>query len=191
MNPYAMAAGFAVLLVGLIVVFLVVATYNAVVALLVRIDKAWANVDVALQQRHDTLPNLVGAVRGVMTFEQDVLEEVTRLRAAYTPNAPIPEQAATSRATSAAVRQLFAVVEAYPELRAAENVLALQREVSRLEDVIADRRELYNDQVYRYNTRIGQVPAALIAGVFGWRERPFFDAEPAVETAPEVSLTRT
>jgi LemA protein len=188
MDPFAAAAGFAVALVVLVVGYLVVGTYNAIVALVVRIDKAWANIDVALKQRHDQLPNLVQAVRGVMAFERDTFERVARLRAAYSATAPIPEQAATSAATTAAVRQLFAVVERYPELRSAENVLALQEEIARLEDVIADRRELYNDQVYRYNTRIAQLPAALLARSFGWAPRPFFDAEPAERVRPEVAL---
>ena len=160
-----------------------VTTYNAVVALRQRIDKAWANIDVVLKQRHDQLPNLVAAVRGLMAFERDVLTGVTEARAAYSPTAPIPDQAATSEATSAAVRSLFAVVERYPEVKVAANVLALQDEIERLEAMIADRRELYNDQVYRYNTRIAQVPGVLLAPLFGWRPRPFFAAEPGATAA--------
>jgi LemA protein len=179
---------FAVGLVVVIVGFLVVVTYNAIVALRNRIGKAWANIDVALRQRHDQLPNLVEAVRGLMTYERDVLETVTRARMAYSPSAPIPAQAATSDATTAAVRQLFAVVERYPEIKSAANVLALQAEVARLEDVIADRRELYNDQVYRYNTRIQQLPANLLAALFGWQARPFFAADDAERVRPAVEL---
>jgi len=176
MTPATAAALFALALLLAIVAFLVVTTYNAVIALHQRIDKAWANVDVALKQRHDQLPNLVAAVRGVMAFEADVLRDVARLRAAYDDHAPIPSQAETSEATSEAVRQLFAVVEAYPEVRSAVNVRELQEEIARLEGLIADRRELYNDQVYRYNTRIQQVPALLVASLFGWQPRPFFEA---------------
>jgi LemA protein len=184
----AIAAAFAVALLILVLTFLIVATYNAVIALLNRIDKAWANIEVALQQRHDMLPNLVAAVRGVMTFERDVLEEVTRLRASYTPTAPIPQQAATSEATSTAVRQLIGVVERYPEVKSAANVADLQEEIERLEDVIADRRELYNDQVFRYNTKIAQVPTAFLVGLFGWHPREFFDAEDGADARPGVSL---
>jgi LemA protein len=182
-----LAASFAVGLLLVIVAFLVLATYNAVVALRQRIDKAWSNIDVALKQRWDQLPILVDAVRGVMTFERDTLAEVTRLRAAYAPTAPIPDQAATSQATSAALRRLFAVVEAYPELRSQANVLDLQNEIERIEGVIADRRELYNDQVYRYNTRIAQVPAVFLAGLFGWRPRAFFTAAPEEAERPEAT----
>jgi LemA protein len=180
------AAAFAIGLVAAIVLFVIIATYNDVVALLRRIDKAWANTEVALQQRHDQLPALVDAVRGVMTFERDVLTAVTTARAAWSPRAPIAEQAAASAATTRAVRTLFATVERYPDLKSAANVLALQAEIERIEGVIADRRELYNDQVYRYNTRIGQVPGVLLAGLFGWRTRVFFDAEPAADEVPRT-----
>jgi LemA protein len=188
MTPMAAAALFAVALALIVVVFLVLATYNAIVALRQRIDKAWANVDVVLKQRWDQLPNLIEAVRDVMAFERDTLAEVTRLRAAYAPTAPIPDQAATSEATTAAVRHLFAVVEAYPAVRSQQNVLDLQDEIERLEGVIADRRELYNDQVYRYNARIAQVPAVFLAGLFGWRPRPFFAATPEESARPETTL---
>ena len=188
MTPVELAAVFAVVLLFVVVGYLVLATYNAVVALRYRIDKAWANIDVVLKQRFDQLPNLVEAVRGLMAWERAVLTEVTEARAAYSPSAPIPEQAATSAATTAAVRSLFAVVERYPEVRSAENVMALQEEIERLEAMIADRRELYNDQVYRYNTRIAQVPAVLLAWVFGWRARPFFEASDAERERPAAEL---
>jgi LemA protein len=184
MSAPALAAAFAVGLVVAIVLFIVVTTYNEVVALQRRIDKAWANIEVVLQQRFDQLPRLVDAVRGLMTFERDVLTEVTAARAAYSPAAPIPEQAATSAATSSAVRSLFATVERYPELKSAANVLALQAEIERLESMIADRRELYNDQVFRYNTRIGQVPGTLLAAAFGWTPSVFFDADAAADQPP-------
>jgi LemA protein len=182
------AAAFGILVLAVVVLFLALAAYNEVVALRQRIDKAWGNIDVALQQRHDELPNLVAAVRGGLAFERDTLDRVTRARAAYSRDAPIPEQAATSDETSGAIRQLFAVVERYPALRSETNVAALQAEIARLESVIADRRELYNDQVYRYNTRIAQLPAVLLAGTFGWRARPFFAADDASRTRPTVDL---
>ena len=182
------AALFAIALAAVVVGFVVYATYNDVVALRQRIDKAWANIDVALKQRWDELPNLVEAVRDVMAFEQEVLTDVARLRAAYSPTAPIPSQAATSEATTSAVRQLFAVVERYPDLHSQKNVLDLQDEIERLEGIIADRRELYNDQVFRYNTRIAQVPALYLAGLFGWQPRPFFATEPADTARPDTTL---
>ncbi len=189
MSPLSLAAGFAIGLLLFVIVFMVVMTYNAIVALGQRIDKAWANIEVVLKQRHDELPNVVAAVRDVMTFEQGVLEEVTRLRAAWSPGQPVGQQAATSEATTAAVRQLFAVVERYPEVKSQQNVASLQAEIERLEGIIADRRELYNDSVYRYNARIAQVPAVLLAWLFGWRTRPFFSADASERARPDISLT--
>jgi LemA protein len=188
MTPAALVVLFAIAVVIVIVGFLVVATYNEVVALRNRIAKAWANVDVALKQRYDELPNLVEAVRDMMQFEQDVLTEVTERRAAYSDRDPIPRQAATSDATSTAVRHLFAVVEQYPEVKSAGNVAALQAEIARLENLIADRRELYNDQVFRYNTRIAQVPANTLAGLFGWTPLPFFATDGDARSRPAVAL---
>jgi LemA protein len=189
--PLTAAAAFAVLVVLIIVLFIVIATYNDVVALGQRIDKAWANIDVALKQRHDELPNLIAAVRDVISFEAGVLEEVTRLRNAYDPARPVSEQAALSAETSQAVHSLLAVVESYPALRSQGNVGSLQAEIERLEGIIADRRELYNDQVFRFNSRIGQVPAILLAGLFGWGARDFFAATDADRAWPDVSLGTT
>jgi len=182
------AAIFAVAVVIGVGGFIVLSSYNAVVALRQRIDKAWANIGVVLKQRHDQLPNLVTAVRGLMTYERDVLTRVTEARSAYAPSAPIHDQAAVSEATSAAVRSLFAVVERYPDIKAGTNVQDLQDEIERLEGMIADRRELYNDQVYRYNTRISQVPGALLAPLFGWRPREFFAVDPTDAIRPDTDL---
>lgn len=179
MSPLGAAALFAALLAVVVAGFVGIVTYNAVVALRNRIDKAWGNVEVALRQRHDQLPALVDAVRDVMAFEQEVLAEVARQRSRYVPDAPIPEQGVVSAATTSAVRSLFAVVEQYPELRSHDNVLRLQAEIERLENQLADRRELYNDQVYRHNTTIAQVPAVILAALLGWKARPFFDADDA------------
>jgi LemA protein len=188
-SPFGAAASFAVVLLVVVLAFIVTSTYNAIVALAQRIDKAWANIEVALKQRHDELPNLVNAVRDVMRFEQTVLAGVTRARAAYSPSAPIPDQAAASEATSAAIRSLFAVVERYPDLKSEKNVLDLQDEIERLEGIIADRRELYNNQVYLFNTRIAQIPATFLAGIFGWRPREFFAAEPEATIRPSTDVT--
>ena len=185
------AAIFAVVLLVAIGGFIVLTSYNAVVALRQRIDKAWSNIDVVLKQRHDQLPNLVAAVRGLMQFERDVLTRVTEARLAYAPSAPIQDQAVTSEETTAAVRSLFAVVERYPDIKSAANVADLQDEIERLEGMIADRRELYNDQVYRYNTRIAQVPGAFLGPIFGWRPREFFATEPAELERPDVELPAT
>ena len=188
MSPGQAVAIFSVALVALVLGFLAFETYNAVIALRLRIDKAWANIDVALEQRHDMLPSLVTAVRDLMAFEQEVLVEVTRARAAYSPTEPLPAQAAVSDATSSAVRSLFAVVERYPDIKSQANVLDLQDQIERIEGMIADRRELYNDQVFQYNTRIAQLPALLLAPIFGWRPREFFEAKPEETARPDTEL---
>jgi LemA protein len=188
MTPIVAAALFGLGLVGAVAAYIVLTSYNAIVALRQRIDKAWANIDVVLKQRHDQLPNLVAAVRGVMAFEREVLTQVTQARAAYSPTAPIPDQAVTSDATSSAVRSLFAVVERYPDLKSQANVQDLQEEIERLESMIADRRELYNDQVYRYNTSIGQIPGVLLASFFDWKPRLFFAADPSEIVRPDTTL---
>lgn len=178
----------AVFLFALAALVVLLTTYNSVVAMQRRIDKAWANVDVALKQRHDELPNLVEAVRDVMSYERSVLENVTRLRAAYSPDASLPVQAATSDATSAAVRSLLAVLERYPSLRSQENVMSLQREIERLETLIATRREFFNDSVYLYDSTIRQLPAVLFAGLMGWAPRDFFAAPGDERGAPRVAV---
>ena len=186
LDPGALAASFAIAVVLVVVGFLAVATYNDVVGLRLRIDKAWSNIDVVLHQRHDQLPALVDAVRGALEFERQVLDEVTESRAGYRPEAPIPDQATASEATTEAVRSLLALVESYPNLKSQANVMALQASIERLEAMLAARRELYNDQVYRYNTRIEQLPGLLLAGIFRWRARPFFQAPPGTHAVPVV-----
>jgi LemA protein len=182
----AIAVGIVLALV--LLVFLVVVTYNNVVALQRRCQRAWANIDVALKQRWDQLPNLVSAVRGVMAFEEQVLTEVTRARAAYQPDASIHDQAVVSEQTSTAVRSLFATVENYPELKSHENVMALQDEIERLETVIARRRELFNNQVYQHNVAITTVPGALLRPLFGWREVEMFSAADEERERPAAEI---
>jgi LemA protein len=191
MNAPTIAAAFAVGVVVAVLGFILFSSYNAIVALRQRIDKAWSNIAVVLKQRHDQLPNLVAAVRGLMAYERDVLTEVTEARAAYAPAAPIPAQAGTAEATSSAVRSLLAVVENYPEIKAHTNVQDLQDEIERLESMIADRRELYNDQVFRYNTRIAQVPGVFLAALFSWRPREFFAVDPGETGRPDTTVGTT
>ena len=180
-----------VLLALVLFVFLVVVTYNNVVALQRRCQRAWANIDVALKQRWDQLPNLVSAVRGVMAFEEQVLEEVTQARAAYQPDASIHEQAVVSEQTTTAVRSLFATVENYPEIKSHENVMALQDEIERLETVIARRRELFNNQVYQYNVAISTIPGAILRPLFGWREVDMFSADDEEKQRPAAEIYAT
>jgi LemA protein len=190
-----MAVELALMVAGILVlvllVFLVVITYNNVVALQRRCQRAWSNIDVALKQRHDQLPNLVAAVRGAMQFEQRVLEDVTEARARYEPEAPVHDQAVVSEATSKAVRSLFATVENYPDLKSHANVMALQEEIERLETLIARRRELFNNQVFQYNSTILQVPAVFMRPLFGWKTVDSFSADEDARERPTADVYST
>jgi LemA protein len=182
------AVAVALILGVVLLVFLLVITYNNVVALQRRCQRAWANIDVALKQRYDQLPNLVAAVRGAMAFEEQVLEEVTRARAAYEPEASIHDKAVVSEQTSGAVRSLFATVENYPDLKSHANVMALQDEIERLETLIARRRELFNNQVYQHNLVITTVPAMFIRPLFGWKTVGSFSIDDQERERPNVSI---
>ena len=179
-----------VLVVLAIVVVGTIAIYNGLVSRRLRIDEAFAQIEVQLKRRHDLIPNLVNAVRGYMGFEQRVLENVTQARAnAIAAGAQGPaEQAAAENALSATLRSLFAVVENYPELRANQNVLHLQEELTTTENQIGFSRQHYNASVLAYNTAIATFPNVLVAGPFGFTRREFFDAEPAAERVPLVDL---
>ena len=177
-----------VVLAIVLVAFLAVVTYNNVISLQRRCQRAWANIDVALTQRYDQLPNLVAAVRGVMAFEEQVLERVPQARAAYEPEASIHDKAVVSEETTSAVRSLFATVENYPELKSHENVMALQEEIERLETLIARRRELFNNQVFQYNVAITTIPGALLRPLFGWKEAEMFSADDEARERPPADI---
>ena len=179
-------------LVLLIVLFAIgVWLYNRLAALQVRADGAWADVDVQLKRRYDLVPNLVETVRGYAAHEREVFEEVTRARAAATAATGSPaEQAAAEGPLVAALRQLFAVAENYPQLRANENFLQLQAELANTEDRLQTARRFYNANVRDYNRRVGSFPSNLVAAAFGFREEEFFEIEEAIREAgpPRVSF---
>lgn len=183
------------LIIGLVAVVvlgaIVVLIYNGLVQKRMRVDEAWAQIEVQLKRRHDLIPNLVEAVRGYMGFEQDVLTRVTEARAnAIAAGARGPrEQANAENLLTGALRSLFAVVENYPQLKANENVLALQEQLTTTENQISFARQHYNASVMDYNTAIAVFPNVLLAGAFGFTRRDFFDAEPEAEQVPAVDLT--
>ncbi len=176
-----------VVIVGLFVVGL----YNGLVTRRNRIDEAFGQIDVQLKRRHDLIPNLVEAVKGYMGFEKDVLTKVTEARAnAVAAGAKGPtEQAAAENALTGTLRSLFAVVENYPELKANQNVMQLQEQLTTTENQISFSRQHYNATVLDFNNSIQTFPAVLIAGTFGFTKRDFFDAEPEAEQVPNVDLS--
>jgi LemA protein len=174
-----------------VVVVAIIAIYNGLIQRRLRIDEAYAQIEVQLKRRHDLIPNLVNAVKGYMGFEQKVLTDVTNARAAAVAaggQGPA-QQAAAENVLTGTLRSLFAVVENYPELKANQNVLALQEQLTTTENQISFSRQHYNATVLDYNTAIATFPNVLLAGPFGFVRRDFFDAEPEATAVPNVDLT--
>ncbi|HEX6302275.1 MAG TPA: LemA family protein [Acidimicrobiia bacterium] len=174
--------------VGLVFVAWLVAAYNSLVGSRNRVDNAWSQVDVQLKRRYDLIPNVVETVKGYATHEQQTFERVTRARnAAQSAESP-GEQAQAENFLTSALRQLFAVAEDYPELRASENFQGLQAELSETENRISVSRQIYNDTVLTYNNKVQQVPTNIVASMFGFGEREFFEAGDEAEEAPAVEF---
>ena len=180
-----------VIVIAIVLVIVLIGIYNGLVQKRLRIDEAFAQIEVQLKRRHDLIPNLVNAVKGYMGFEQKVLTDVTNARAAaVAAGAQGPtQQAAAENALTGSLRSLFAVVENYPELKANENVLALQEQLTTTENQISFARQHYNATVLDYNTGIQTFPNALLAGPLGFTKREFFDAEPEAANVPNVDLS--
>ncbi|MGE3792864.1 MAG: LemA family protein [Dehalococcoidia bacterium] len=173
-----------------VVALVLIGIYNGLVQRRLRVDEAWAQIDVQLKRRHDLIPNLVNAVKDYMGFEQEVLTQVTQARAnAVAAGAQGPQQAAAAEnQLTGALRSLFAVVENYPDLKANQNVLSLQEELTTTEYLISFSRLLYYATVYVYNSASATFPIVVLAGMFGVRPREFFEAEPEAMEVPTVSL---
>ncbi len=167
--------GWVVIGVIVVLVLWIIMIYNQLVAMRQRVNQAFADVDVQLKLRHDLIPNLVETVKGYAAHERGTLEAVIQARnAAISAQGPA-QQAAAENMLSGALRQLFALSEAYPDLKANQNFQQLQTEIADVENKIAASRRFFNNAVSEYNTGIQQFPAALFAGSLGFREREFFD----------------
>lgn len=166
-----------------------IVTYNRLVALKNQVANGWKQIDVQLKRRHDLIPNLVSTVRGYMEFERDTLERVIAARNQAAGATTVPQRNAAEADLSRALRQLFAVVENYPQLRASENVLRLQEELTTTENQLGFARQYYNDVVMRFNTQQDVFPANLIAGNFGFQHAELFAAEASDRAVPPVDLT--
>ena len=178
--------------IAAIVLFLVF-TYNGLVRLRNMVDEAWNQISVQLKRRHDLIPNLVNAVKGYMDFEQETLTRVIEARnQAVTAQQAGPANAGqTAQAENfltGALRQLFALVENYPDLKANQNVMQLQEELTTTENQIGFSRQHYNGTVREFNTSIQTFPNVLIAGTFGFRERDYFQIAESDAAVPEVNL---
>ena len=163
-------------LIGLVLLYGIL-TYNRLVRLRVRTENAWSQIDVQLRRRYDLIPNLVEAVKGYAAHEREVFEEVTQARAQAEAASGVRDQAQAENQLTAGIRRLIAVAENYPQLRANENFLALQEELTGTESKIAFARQFYNDQVQSLNTLIQSFPSRIVASLGGFKPREFFDIE--------------
>ena len=175
-------------LVALVLIFLVV-LYNRLIRLRNYTQNAWAQVDVQLKRRHDLIPNLIETVKGYAAHERGTFEAVTEARTAAQKAQGPAEQAQAENILTQALGKLFAVAEAYPQLRATENFQQLQAQLAETEDKIQVSRQVYNDTVLSYNNAIQTVPTNMVAGAFGFKPREFFElGDEAAREAPEVKF---
>jgi LemA protein len=178
-----------VIIIAAVVVLLLlilVGMFNKLVRLRNRAENAWAQVDVQLRKRYDLIPNLVEAVKGYAAHERETFESVTAARTAAQQAQGVAQQAQAENALTAAIGRLFAVAEAYPQLRATENFQQLQAQLSEVEQSIAVSRQVYNDTVLSYDNALETVPTNVIAGIFNFRAREYFQTEDATRAAPQV-----
>ena len=163
--------------------------FNRLVSLRNRVDNGWSQIDVQLRRRYDLIPNLVETVKGYAAHERELFEHVAEARARAIGASTVGDQAQAENQITAGLRRLMAVAENYPELKASQNFLALQEELTGTESRIAYARQFYNDQVMLLNTRIQAVPSNVVAKVFGFTPREFFDIEDPIRGPVQVDLS--
>lgn len=178
--------GYAIGGVIILLIAAVVVIYNGLVRLRNRTDNAWAQVDVQLKRRYDLIPNLVEAVKGYAAHEQSTFEQVVEARNQAVAAGTVEEQAKAENLLTGALRQLFALAESYPDLKASQNFSELQAQLAETENKVAVSRQIYNDAVLTFNNRVQTVPSNLVAAMTGFAVKPFFDAPGEADQAPEV-----
>jgi LemA protein len=178
-----------VVLVVLLIVFWIIGMYNGLVRARVRVREAWSGIDVQLKRRTSLIPNLVETVKGYAAHEREVLESVTRARAQLESATSPREAAQADNMLQATLRSLFAVAEAYPDLKANQNFLELQRELSDTEDKIAYSRQFYNTNVGNYNERLQTFPTVIIGNMFSFTAEEFYEAEEEARQDVRVSFS--
>ncbi len=194
MREFADSGGFPVIAAIIIIVIIVLAVivfmvlYNGLVRLRNRVDNAWSQIDVQLQRRHDLIPNLVETVKGYAAHERQTLEAVVQARNNAVQAQGPADQAQAENVLTGALRQLFAVAEAYPDLKANQNFLNLQEELTASEDRVAYARQFYNDSVLTYNTKTQSLPSSILAGMFNFSQREYFEGEEASREVPRVQF---
>ena len=178
----------ALALLVLVLLTYAIIVYNGLVRLRVQSDAAWADIDVQLKRRHDVIPNLVETVKGYAAHERTTFERVTEARARAVSASGPAARAQAEGALSEAIRSLFAVAENYPQLRAVENFSQLQTQISQIEDQIQLARRYYNAVVRDLNTRVAQFPSNLVAGLFSFHAREYFEMAAAERESPQVQF---
>lgn len=173
--------------IALIIVVLI-SIYNKLVTLRQRIKNAWAQIEVQLKRRYDLIPNLVSTVKGYAAHEKETFERVTQARNAAISAQNVQEQAGAENMLTGALRQLFALAENYPELKANTNFMQLQEELTNTESKIAFSRQFYNDTVLKYNTAIQRFPAVMVAGMFGFHQEVYFNLDDEAEARQAVKV---
>jgi LemA protein len=179
---------FGLVVIVVILALAVVGIYNRLVTMRNRVDNSWSQIDVQLKRRYDLIPNLVNTVKGYAAHESGVFEKVTAARAAAINAQGVVEQAQAENMLSGALKSLFAVAEAYPDLKANTTFLDLQAQLTDTENKIAYARQFYNDSVMSFNTETQTFPNNILAGVFGFTQRAYFEADTAAATAPTVEF---
>ncbi|NOX18894.1 MAG: LemA family protein [Chlorobi bacterium] len=154
-----------------------VSVYNSLVRLRNQVKNAWSQIDVQLKRRHDLIPNLIETVKGYMNHERDTLENITKARSEAMSAGTVGEKAKAESALNGAMSKFFLVVENYPDLKANQNFLSLQEELSSTENKISFSRQAYNDQVLSYNNKVEMFPSSMIAGMFNFKHEEFFEIE--------------
>jgi LemA protein len=180
-------------IIGIIVVLLIlfiISIYNSLVGLRNQVDNSWSQIDVQLKRRHDLIPNLVETAKGYMQHERGTFEAITNARSQAMNARTVPEAAKAEGALGQALSQFLLVVENYPELKANQNFLAVQEELSSTENKISFSRQNYNDQVLFFNNKTQMFPSNVVAGMFNFTKRDFFELEaPAEREVPKVSFS--
>jgi len=177
----------AVVLIG---IFMLVGGYNSLVRLRNQVRNAWSQIDVQLKRRHDLIPNLVETAKGYMKHERETLEGITNARSRAMGADSIPKKAQAEGELSGFLSRFFAVAENYPDLKANQNFLALQEELTSTENKISFARQAYNDSVLRYNNKTEMFPSSIIASIFNFERRDFFEIEDSAERdVPKVDFS--
>ena len=178
----------ALIVVVVLLIVWIIGVYNNLVSLKMRVKNAWAQIDTQLKRRFDLIPNLVETVKGYAAHEQGTLEKVIAARNTYASATSVEDKAKANNELTSTLKSIFALGEAYPELKANENFLALQTELAGTEDKVAYSRQFYNDTVQMYNTAIMKFPNNILAGMFGYKEEPFFTIEDAEKEPVKVQF---